>query len=93
MKRIQIGILVAALAVGGSSLSAQATKATKKATAAHDSLKTVKKSIKFDKAARKAAKAKGDTATAKKLKAQIKAEEKTKAALKAEDPKAAPKKP
>ncbi|MGH7656133.1 MAG: hypothetical protein ACREN6_15880 [Gemmatimonadaceae bacterium] len=88
MKRIHVAILVAAIAFGGSSLAAQqATPATKKGTAQHDSLKTVKKSIKSDKAARKAAKAKGDTATAKKLKKQLKAEKKTKAALKGESAK------
>ena len=93
MKRIHIAVLMAAIALGGSSLSAQATKTTKKTTAAHDSLKTVKKSLKSDKAARKSAQARGDTATARKLKSQIKAEKKTKTALKAEDGKAAPKKP
>lgn len=90
MKRIHIAVLVAAIALGGSSLSAQATKATKKANATHDSLKTVQKEIKSTKAARKAAKAKGDTATARKLKAELKSEKKTKAALKAADAKTAP---
>ena len=90
MKRIHIAVLVAALALGGSSLSAQAAKTTKKATATHDSLKTVKKSLKSDKAARKSMKARGDTAGARKMKAQIKSEKKTKAALKASDSKTAP---
>jgi hypothetical protein len=93
MKRMHLAVLVGALALGSSSLMAQATKPTKKATATHDSLKTVKKSIKADKAARKTAKAKGDTATARKLKTQLKAEKKTKTALKAEDGKTPAKKP
>ena len=84
MKRIHVAVLIAGIALGGSSLAAQQpTPPAKKGTVQHDSLKSVKKSIKSDKAARKAAKAKGDTATAKKLKKQIKSEEKTKAALKA----------
>jgi hypothetical protein len=86
MKRIHLALLVTAFALGSSSLAAQGSGAAKKATAQHDSLKSVKKSLKSDKAARKAAKAKGDTATAKKLKQQIKGEKKTKAALKAETP-------
>ena len=94
MKRIHVAVLVAAIALGGSSLAAQqATPATTKGTAQHDSLKTVKKSIKSDKVARKAAKARGDTATAKKLKKQIKSEQKTKAGLKAESTKTKAKKP
>jgi hypothetical protein len=85
MKRMPLAVLVAALALGSSSLAAQqANPALKKGTAQHDSLKVVKKTIKSDKKARKTAKAKGDTATANSLKKQIKAEEKTKAALKAE---------
>ncbi len=90
MKRIHIAVLVAAIALGGSSLSAQATKTTKKATATHDSLKSVKKTIKSDKAARKTAKAKGDTATANRLKTQLKSEKKTKTALKSADAKTNP---
>lgn len=93
MKRIHVAVLVAAIALGSSSLAAQGTPPAKKGTAQHDSLKTVKKSLKSDKAARKAAKAKGDTATARKLKKQIKAEQKTKAALKAESPATKTKKP
>jgi uncharacterized membrane protein (DUF106 family) len=84
MKRIHLALLVTAIALGSSSLAAQGSGAAKKATAQHDSLKSVKKTIKSNKAARKAAKAKGDTATAKKLKKQIKSDQKTKAALKAE---------
>lgn len=84
MKRIHLALLVTAIALGSSSLAAQGSGATKKATAQHDSLKSVKKTIKTNKAARKALKAKGDTAGAKKLKQQIKADKKTKAALKAE---------
>jgi hypothetical protein len=85
MKRIQVAVLIAAIALGGASLAAQQpAPVSKKAAAQHDSLKSVKKSIKADKAARKDAKAKGDTATAKKLKKQLKSEKKTKAALKAE---------
>ena len=85
MTRTHLAILVAAIALGGSGLAAQqANPADKKGTPQHDSLKVVKKTIASNKKARKAAKAKGDTATAKALKKQIKAEEKTKAALKAE---------
>ncbi|HEX7545151.1 MAG TPA: hypothetical protein VF368_00385 [Gemmatimonadaceae bacterium] len=85
MKRMYLAVLVAAVAVGGSSLAAQQVNpAEKKGTPQHDSLKSVNKTIKSDKKARKAAQAKGDTATAKALKKQIKSEEKTKAALKAE---------
>jgi uncharacterized membrane protein (DUF106 family) len=84
MKRIHLALLVTAIALGSSALAAQGSGAPKKATAQHDSLKTVKKAIKSNKAARKAAKAKGDTAAAKSLKKQIKSEKKTKAALKAE---------
>ena len=94
MKRIHLAVLVAAIALGGSSAAAQQpAPVAKKGTAQHDSLKSVKKSIKSDKAARKAAKAKGDTATARKLKKQLKAEKKTKAGLKAEKPPAAKKNP
>ena len=94
MKRIHVAVLVAAFALGSSSLAAQqGTPPAKKGTAQHDSLKTVKKSIRADKAARKAAKAKGDTATARKLKKQIKSEQKTKAALKAESTSTKTKKP
>jgi hypothetical protein len=92
MKRIHLAVLVAALALGSSSLSAQSTTGAAKkaiATPQHDSLKTVKKTIKSDKVARKAAKAKGDTATAKALKKQIKSAKKTKAALKSETAKPA----
>jgi hypothetical protein len=89
MKRMQLAVVVASIALGSASLAAQ-QPAAKKATPQHDSLKTVKKTIKADKAARKTAKAKGDTATARKLKAQLKSEKKTKAALKAETGKAAP---
>jgi hypothetical protein len=92
MKRINVGVFIAAIVLGSARLAAQ-QPATAKATAHHDSLKTVKKSIKSDKAARKAAKAKGDTATAKKLKKQIKSEKKTKAALKAESTTTKTKKP
>jgi len=85
MKRIHLGVLIGAILLGGSSLAAQqTTPAATKGTAQHDSLKSVKKNIKSDKAARKTAKAKGDTATAKKLKKQLKTEKKTKAGLKAE---------
>jgi hypothetical protein len=85
MKRTQFAILAAVFVLGGSSLAAQQSKsAATKATAQHDSLKTVKKSIKADKSARKAAKARGDTTTAKALKKQLKAEKKTKSALKSE---------
>ena len=49
-----------------------------------DSLKTVKKDMKANKAARKIAKSKGDTATAKALKGKLRSEKKTKTALKAE---------
>lgn len=94
MKRIHVAALVAVMTVGGTRLGAQQpAPPVKQGAAQHDSLKTVKKSIKADKAARKAAKAKGDTATAKKLKKQLKAEKKTKAALKAENPKPRPKQP
>jgi predicted secreted protein len=94
MKRRYLAVLVAAIALGGSSLAAQQpSPAAKKGTPQHDSLKTVKKTIKSDKAARKLAKAKGDTATARALKKQIKAEEKTKAALKSETATPAGKKP
>jgi uncharacterized membrane protein (DUF106 family) len=92
MKRIQLAVLVASIALGSASLAAQ-QPATKKATPQHDSLKTVKKTIKQDKAARKTAKAKGDTATARKLKQQIRSEKKTKEALKAETGKTPTKKP
>jgi flagellar biogenesis protein FliO len=93
MNRTHLAVFVAAIALGGSSLAAQQVNpAVKKGTVQHDSLKTVKKTIKSDKVARKAAKAKGDTATAKALKKQIKAEKKTKAALKAETTKTTPKK-
>jgi uncharacterized membrane protein (DUF106 family) len=92
MKRIHLAILVGALALGSSSLAAQqsASPAAKKGTPQHDSLKAVKKTIKSDKSARKAAKTKGDTATAKRLKQQIKQEKKTKAALKTETTKTPP---
>ena len=91
MKRMRLAMFVAAVALGSSSLAAQQpTSTTKKATAQHDSLKSVKKTIKTNKAARKTAKAKGDTATARKLKNQLKTEKKTKTALKAETGKAAP---
>jgi hypothetical protein len=94
MKRIQLGILIGAIALCGTGLAAQQpAPAATKGTAQHDSLKSVKKSIKSDKAARKAAKAKGDTATAKKLKKQLKAEKKTKAGLKGESAGAKTKKP
>jgi len=83
MKRIHLALLVGALALGAHTAMAQ-QPTQKKGSAQHDSLKTVKKSLRADKAARKAAKAKGDTATAHKLKKQIKAEKKEKAALKAE---------
>ena len=90
MKRIHLAVLFAAIALGSSTLSAQAGGAavTKKGTPQHDSLKTVKKTIKSDKAALKAAK--GDTATAHALKKQIKSEKKTKDALKAEATKTPP---
>lgn len=88
MKRNHLTVLAAAIVLGSASLAAQ-QPAPKKTTPQHDSLKTVKKSIKQDKAARRAAKAKGDTATARQLKKQIKAETKTKAALKAETGKTA----
>ena len=91
MKRSHLAVLVAAIALGSSTLAAQQPNAAaKKGTPQHDSLKTVKRTIKADKAARKAAKAKGDTATAKALKNQIKSAEKTKAALKAEGTKTPP---
>ncbi len=91
MKRIHLVMFVGAVALGSSSLAAQQPSATtKKATAQHDSLKSVKKTIKSDKAARKTAKAKGDTATARKLKNQLKAEKKTKTALKSETGKTPP---
>jgi DNA-binding ferritin-like protein len=91
MKRIHLAVLVAAIALGSSTLAAQLPNAAaKKGTPQHDSLKTVKRTIKADKTARKAAKAKGDTATAKALKNQIKSAEKTKAALKAEGTKTPP---
>lgn len=94
MKGIHAAVLAAAIAFGSANLSAQQpVPAAKKGTAQHDSLKTVKKSIRSDKAARKAAKSKGDTATARKLKKQIKSEKKTKAALKAESTTAKPRKP
>ena len=94
MKRTQLAVLVAAIALGSSGLAAQqANPAAKKGTAQHDSLKAVKKTIKSNKVARKAAKASGDTAAAKALKKQIKAEKKTKAALKAEKVTPATKKP
>jgi uncharacterized membrane protein (DUF106 family) len=93
MKRIHFGVLIAAIALGSSSLAAQQpTPAATKGTAQHDSLKSVKKSIRSDKAARKAAKAKGDTASARKLKKQLKAEKKTKAGLQAESTTTKPKK-
>ena len=53
-------------------------------TAQHDSLKTVKKTIKQDKKARKAGEGQGRHGDGQALKKQIKAEKKTKAALKAE---------
>jgi hypothetical protein len=85
MKRMQLAVLVAAMALGSSSLAAQQpAPVTKKGTPQHDSLKVVKKTIASDKKARKTAKAKGDTATANALKKEIKAAEKTKSALKAE---------
>jgi hypothetical protein len=91
MKRIQLAVLVAAIALGSSSLAAQKPNAAaKKGTPQHDSLRTVKRTIKADKSARKAAKATGDTATAKALKNQIKSAKKTKAALKAEGTKTPP---
>ena len=94
MKRTHLAALVVAIALGSASLAAQQpAPASKPRTAQHDSLKSVKKSIKTDKAARKAAKAKGDTATARKLKKQLKAEKKTNAALKAESTTTKPKKP
>jgi hypothetical protein len=95
MKRTYLAVLVAAIALGSSSLAAQQPNpALKKGTPQHDSLKAVKKSIKTDKAARKAAKAKGDTTTAKALKKEIKAAKKTKAALKGDTAKkSATKKP
>jgi hypothetical protein len=87
MKRIHLAVFVAAIALGSSSLAAQQpSAAAKKGTPQHDSLKTVKRTIKSDKSARKAAKAKGDTAAARNLKA----EKKTKAALKAADAKTPP---
>jgi hypothetical protein len=89
MKRIQLAVFVASIVLGSASLAAQ-QPAAKKATAQRDSLKTVKRTIKQDKAARKTAKAKGDTATARKLKTQLKAEKKTKDALKTETGKTAP---
>jgi hypothetical protein len=93
MKRIHLAALVAVIALGSARLPAQqTTPAPKKASAQHDSLKAVKKTIKADKVARKAAKAKGDTATARKLKHQLKAEKQTKAALKAESTTTTPKK-
>jgi len=91
MKRIHLAVFVAAIALGSSSLAAQQPNAAaKKGTPQHDSLKTVKRTIKSDKSARKAAKAKGDTAAAKVLKNQIKSAKKTKAALKAEGAKTPP---
>jgi uncharacterized membrane protein (DUF106 family) len=85
MKRMHLAVLVAAIAVGSSSLAAQQTApVTKKGTPQHDSLKVAKKTIKSDKKALKTAKAKGDTATANALHKEIKSAEKTKAALKAE---------
>ena len=91
MKRIQLAVLVAAIALGSSSLAAQKPNAAaKKGTPQHDSLRTVNKTIRADRTARKAAKAKGDTATAKALKNQIKSAKKTKAALKAEGTKTPP---
>ncbi len=91
MKRIHLffpAVLVAAIAVGSSSLPAQqpktaTTAAAKKGSPQKDSLKSVKKDIKSDKAARKIAKAKGDTSKANALKAQEKTLKKKKAALKA----------
>jgi hypothetical protein len=91
MKRIHLAVFVAAIALGSSSLAAQQPNAAaKKGTPQHDSLKTVKRTIKADKTARKAAKAKGDTATARKLRSELKSAQKTKAALKAEGTKTPP---
>lgn len=93
-KRTYLAALAAAIAlgtIGGSGLAAQ--QPAKPGTPQHDSLKAVKKSLRSDKAARAAAKARGDTAAAKALKKQIKAEKKQKAALKAESTKTTTKKP
>jgi hypothetical protein len=95
MKRTHLAVLVAAIALGGSSLTAQqpTSAAAKKGTPQHDSLKTAKKTIKSDKTALKAANKKGDTATASALKKEIKDAKKTKAALKGDTAKKpAPKK-
>ena len=101
MKRIHLffpAVLVAAIAIGSSSVSAQQPTSKTKAAAAKgspqkDSLKTLKKDIKANKAARKIAKAKGDTTTAKALKGKLRSEKKTKTALKAETAPAPVKKP
>ena len=91
MKRIHLAVFVAAIALGSSSLAAQQPNAAaKKGTPQHDSLKAVNKTIRADKTARKAAKAKGDTATARKLRSELKSAQKTKAALKAEGTKTPP---
>jgi hypothetical protein len=96
MKRTYLAVLAAAIALGGSTLAAQQPKSTtpKKGTPQYDSLKVVKKTIKSDKAALTAAKARGDTTAAKALKKEIKTAKKTKSALKGDTAKkSATKKP
>lgn len=86
MSTSRITLLIAALALGASSLGAQAATKTKKAkTPQEDSAKALKREIKMDKLDRKKAKAAGDTAKAKALSKDIKNAEKSRKALKGKD--------
>ena len=83
MSRHRIGAVLAGLVIGTAALSAQATTApAKKSSPVRDSLKALNGDIKQDKAERKAAKAKGDTAAVKAATKDIKQDQKAKAALK-----------
>ena len=86
MSTSRMTLLIAALALGASSLGAQAATKTKKArTPQEDSAKALKREIKMDKLDRKKAKAAGDTAKAKALSKDIKHAEKSRKALQGKD--------
>jgi hypothetical protein len=93
MRCIRAVTVLALIAIGGTNLSAQSTP--RNPNPVRDSLRAVRKDMKADVAARKAAKVAGDTAKAKAASRDIRKDRKTAEGLKSRLPrkKAAPPKP
>lgn len=86
MTRLRITPLIVAFAIAGTALGAQPpAKAKKEATPQSDSIKALKRNLKYGKADARAAKEKGDTAKARQIKKAMKAEKKTLAKLQGKD--------